>query len=87
MVFLLHDVAEQVSAPRGLSLRWPFGHPLGEPNNVPQQMTIIHAALHLLATAHQPGVLRELPYRWRRETWNLPTDWDFSDDLARDQHE
>jgi D-proline reductase (dithiol) PrdB len=68
-VFLLHDIAEQLGIPRGLSVRWPFGHPLGEPANVAQQHTMIRHALDLLATATAPGTLTALPYRWRRETW------------------
>jgi hypothetical protein len=68
-VFLLHEIAEQVGAPRGLSVRWPFGHPLGEPGNVAQQTTMIHHALDLLVSAAEPGSLTALPYRWRREQW------------------
>ena len=41
----------QVGAPRGLSVRWPFGHPLGEPGNIPQQTIMIRHALDMLATA------------------------------------
>ena len=68
-VFLLHEIAEQVGAPRGLSVRWPFGHPLGEPGNIAQQTTMIRHALDLLASAAEPGALTALPYRWRREQW------------------
>nr|MBA3470533.1 hypothetical protein [Herpetosiphonaceae bacterium] len=70
-VFLLHEIAEQIGIPRGLSVRWPFGHPLGEPGNIAQQHTMIRHALDLLASATAPGTLIELPYRWRRETWTL----------------
>lgn len=77
-VFLLADIAARVGAPRGLVLRWPFGHPLGEPGNIPQQMTVIGDALRLLAEASEPGVLRELPYRWRRERWAEPEDWSWT---------
>lgn len=73
-VFLLHEIATQVGAPRGLSVRWPFGHPLGEPHNVAQQMTMIQHALTLLETATKPGTLLELPYRWRREQWTMPSE-------------
>ena len=78
VVFLLADIAAQVGAPRSLVVRWPFGHPLGEPGNIPQQMTVISDALRLLATAAAPGPPVELPYRWRRETWTMPTDWDWA---------
>jgi D-proline reductase (dithiol) PrdB len=75
VVFLLADIAARVGAPRGVLVRWPFGHPLGEPGNAAQQMTVIRDALLLLAEADRPGIVRELPYRWRRETWSMPADW------------
>jgi D-proline reductase (dithiol) PrdB len=74
-VSLLHDVTEKLRPPRAVCLRWPFGHPLGEPFARAQQLTVIHDALALLYTA-VPGVLVTLPYRWRRERYAEPTDWE-----------
>lgn len=68
VVFLLHEIAEQVGVPRGLSVKFPFGHPLGEPHNVTQQMLLIRQALNMLETATEP-MLIALPYRWKRENW------------------
>jgi hypothetical protein len=63
-----------VRPPRALYLRWPFGHPLGEPGNIAQQLTILHDAFEFLYTA-QPGELRTLHYRWRRHSYSIPKDW------------
>lgn len=71
---ILRDITEKVRPPRALFLRWPFGHPLGEPHNLPQQMTILHDAFAFLYAA-SPGEIRDLPYPWRRYTYSMPTEW------------
>lgn len=73
-ISILRDVTEKVKPPRALCLRWPFGHPLGEPGNVAQQFTVLHEAFRFLYTA-VPGELRDLPYRWRRDTYAIPAEW------------
>jgi len=80
-IMLLRDIAEKVKAPRTLLLRWPFGHPLGEPGNREQQRTVLHAALTLLVEASVPGTIVEPGYRWRRERYTEPTRWPRGDDL------
>lgn len=72
---LVKEVAERVRAPRLLHLRWPFGHALGEPGAVEQQRTILHDMLSMARRAPEPGLVVELPYRWRRETYAPVTDW------------
>lgn len=71
---ILRDVTAKVKPPRALFLRWPFGHPLGEPENLAQQFTVLYEAFQFLDTA-KPGELRDLPYRWRRETYSIPAAW------------
>ncbi len=66
---LLREIAERVRAPRTLLLRWPFGHPLGEPGNRAQQRTVLRAALALLVTATTAGAIVEPGWRWRRERY------------------
>lgn len=70
-ISILRDVTEKVKPPRALFLRWPFGHPLGEPFNVVQQFTVLNDAFQFLYEA-QPGEIRDLAYRWRRESYRLP---------------
>lgn len=72
---LVKEVAVAARAPRFLYLRWPFGHALGEPGNVAQQRTVLHDMLSMAAGAPRPGLVVELPYRWRRETYPPVADW------------
>ena len=73
-ISILRAVTEKVKPPRAAFLRWPFGHPLGEPGNVAQQLTVLHDAFALARTA-QRGEIRDLPYRWRRESYRIPPEW------------
>jgi len=76
-VMLLREIADKVKAPRTYVLRWPFGHPLGEPGNRAQQLTVICDALALLTTVTVPGSIIEPGYRWRREWYHDPIAADF----------
>jgi D-proline reductase (dithiol) PrdB len=75
----LKPIAEQVRPPRTLHLAWPFGHPLGEPGNIAQQLTVLHAALYSLYFA-EPGEILEPGWRWRRETYTVPDGWDLPEE-------
>jgi hypothetical protein len=55
-----------VKPPRALSLRYPFGHPMGEAFNTPQQRAILLAALDALQTITVPGTIVEPGWVWRR---------------------
>jgi len=72
---LVRDVAVAAHAPRFLYLHWPFGHPLGEPGNIAQQRTILHDMLSMAMLAPRPGMVIDLPYRWRRENYPRVDDW------------
>lgn len=72
---LVREVAVAARAPRFLYVRWPFGHALGEPGNRAQQRTILHDMLTMAAIAPRPGLVVDLPYRWRRETYPPIADW------------
>ncbi len=56
---LVRELALQVRAPRMLYLHWPFGH----------------ALLSLAQSAPSPGLVVDLPYRWRREVYPPVSDW------------
>jgi D-proline reductase (dithiol) PrdB len=80
---LVKEVAVAARAPRFLYLHWPFGHALGEPGNVAQQRTVLRDMLSMATSAPRPGLVIELPYRWRRETYGQDLDWGkISDVLA-----
>lgn len=71
-ISLTKDLTVAVGAPRAVFLKWPLGHPLGEPDRPAQQRTVIHTALHTLLSAQEPGTLVEPGFRWRREAYAEP---------------
>ncbi len=72
---LVKDVAVAARAPRFLYLHWPFGHALGEQGNIAQQRTVLHDMFSMAMAAQRPGIVIELPYRWRREVYREEIDW------------
>ncbi len=61
---------EETKAPRAVFVRWPMGHPLGEPGEVTQQRAVLFRAFDALLTITEPGTIIDLPFRWRRhEDW------------------
>ena len=72
-VSIVRQYSEKVKPPRTVFLRWPFGHPLGEPYHTAQQRVVIAEALRALYVIQEPGMIIDLPYRWRRE-WYDETD-------------
>lgn len=73
-ISITKDMTLAVGVPRAIFLRWPLGHPLGEPHQPHQQDTVLFHALHTLLTAPGPETLIEPGLRWRRETYTEP-DW------------
>ncbi len=69
MVMMYKEMAEKVRPPRVAHVRFPFGRPIGEPNNPDQHRVVIEDALRVLETATEPGTVVSLPYRWRREDY------------------
>lgn len=64
-ISIVREVSERLPPPRALYLKFPYGHPLGEPGRIPQQRQILLDALAMLEDA-QRGEIREPGYRWRR---------------------
>ena len=69
-ISIVREITTQVRPPRALFLRWPFGHPLGEPFAIAQQQRILRDMFHALETMQEPGSLVNLGYRWRRERYD-----------------
>ncbi|MDT8444329.1 MAG: hypothetical protein RQ722_08560, partial [Desulfuromonadales bacterium] len=69
-ISIVREFTEKVQPPRSVFLRWPFGHPLGEPNNVKQQRAVVLEALKALYTITTPGEIIDLPFRWRRHDYS-----------------
>lgn len=59
-VQLLREIAEAVRPPRALLVPYPFGYPLGAPNDPALQRRVMEAALDLLEEDAEPPLLREL---------------------------
>jgi len=51
-------------------LKWPFGHPLGEPFHIAQQRTVLAEAFQALYAMHEPGTITDIPLRWKREKYH-----------------
>jgi hypothetical protein len=61
--------AERIGVPRTLAVEFPFGHILGQPNNVNQQMRVIRHAIQGLEVIDKPGAILHSP-----EVWPIPSD-------------
>lgn len=46
-------------------LKWPLGHPVGEPFKEAEQTFIVKKALKLLEEVTVPGTITDLPYTWK----------------------
>jgi D-proline reductase (dithiol) PrdB len=54
-------------------VRFRLGQTFGEPGAVVQQRALVRDMLRALRTADQSGHVIELPYRWKRDTYeDLP---------------
>jgi hypothetical protein len=69
-ISIVREYTEKVRPPRTVYLRWPFGHPLGEPGNTAQQRAVLLEAFKALTTIDTPGAIVDLPFRWRRENYD-----------------
>lgn len=65
-VSIVRRFTEQVRPPRTVFVKWPLGHPLGEPFKKDVQMAVIRDAFSALSTIKVPGEIIDLPYRWKR---------------------
>ncbi len=72
---LVRELAVMVKAPRILSLHWPFGHALGEPDKRDQQYTVLHDIFSMARRAPRPGLIVDLPYPWKRQVYTPISDW------------
>jgi hypothetical protein len=70
-ISIIRRFSEKIKPPRTVFIAWPYGHPLGEPFNVAQQRTILLDALKAIHSIKTPGDIIDLPYRWKKETYDL----------------
>jgi hypothetical protein len=62
---LFKEIAEIVKPPRTLHLRFPYGSPVGKPNDEVQQRKVLLQALKVIETETTPGIIvhSDLKYR------------------------
>jgi len=68
-ISLVREYTEKVKPPRTIYLRWPFGHPLGEPFKETQQAAVLGKAFAALYEITEPGSIIDLMFKWRREIY------------------
>jgi D-proline reductase (dithiol) PrdB len=68
-VSIVRAYSERVKPPRTIFLKWPYGHPFGEPFHPAQQRVVLAEAFRALYAIREPGTIIDLPYTWRRERY------------------
>ncbi|MBI5561552.1 MAG: hypothetical protein HY894_01670 [Deltaproteobacteria bacterium] len=68
-ISIVRRFTEETKASRSVFVKWPMGHPLGEPGRADQQTAVLKRALSALESITAPGTIIDLPYRWKREDW------------------
>ena len=61
---------EKVKPPRSIYLRWPYGHPLGEPFKVKQHMAVLKKAFEAFESIESSGEIIDIPFKWKREKYD-----------------
>ncbi len=68
-ISIVREYTERVKPPRTIFLKWPFGHPLGEPFNRAQQRAVLNEAFKALYSIDKPGEIIDVPFRWKRQRY------------------
>ena len=66
---------EKIGVPRTLAVEFPFGHILGQPHDIPMQMSIISQALQALVEIREPGVIIHAEDKWPQPVDEVITAW------------
>lgn len=69
-ISIVREYSERVKPPRTIFLRWPFGHPLGEPFNLAQQRAVLTEAFQALCSIDKPGEIIDIPFKWRKHEYS-----------------
>jgi len=68
-ISIVRQYTEKVKPPRTIFLKWPFGHPMGEPGHIIQQRAVLRKAFEALMEIKTPGTIIDVPWRWKRESY------------------
>jgi len=66
----VREYTVKVKPPRTIYLRWPFGHPLGEPFNISQQRAVLAESFKALYSIDKPGEIIDIPFKWKRQRYD-----------------
>ena len=69
-ISILRKYTEKIKPPRTIHLRWPFGHPLGEPFNVAQQRAVLIEAFKALYSIDEPGKIIDVAFKWKKQKYD-----------------
>jgi D-proline reductase (dithiol) PrdB len=69
-ISIVREYTVKVKPPRTIFLRWPFGHPLGEPFNLSQQRAVLAEAFKALYSIDKPGEIIDIPFKWKRQRYD-----------------
>lgn len=58
------DLTAAAGAPRVAAIEFPFGRPLGQPNDTATQRAVLRATLDALRDTAAPGMVIHLPFEW-----------------------
>ena len=61
---MIPEFTASVGAPRVAGIEFPFGRPLGLPNDQAGQRAVLHATLEVVSHACAPGTVIQLPFHW-----------------------
>lgn len=75
MVTMMPYWAEKIGVPRTLAVEFPFGHTLGQPHNIEQQMRVLRQALDVLQSVEVPGTIVHSEEIWPVETSEAQKTW------------
>jgi len=73
-ISIVRQYTEKIKPPRTIFVRWPFGHPLGEPGHRDQQAAVLGRLLTALHEIDRPGTIIDVEWPWRRQTYP-PAPW------------
>ena len=69
-ISIVREYTVKVKPPRTIYLRWPFGHPLGEPLKISQQRAVLAEAFKALYAIDKPGEIIDIPFKWKRQKYD-----------------
>ncbi|MBI3354799.1 MAG: hypothetical protein HY034_07935 [Nitrospirae bacterium] len=68
-ISIVRRFTEEIRPPRAVFLKWPLGHPLGEPFKARQHTTILRRSFNAIKEIKEPGAIIDLPYKWKSKDW------------------